>query len=294
MKKVITIFLSIVLLGMLAVSMLAGCTYHVPKNHCIVGLSSGLELLDDKGKPCKMIDKEIKGVEMNWNLCYYSVVKGAEYTISCSHAMYGFIDGSGLGMGIDGDYWAAAFWQGYLFRSITIIYGENSDLQDEVIYTSNFKDKSAKIKVTFSENCTVKSDYQEFLCVGGIFEVVKKSSNAPMSNIDDYLNADGSVKERDGIYYLLLKDEVCVHQDAWITNLEVIDYSYQRLKDSGSAIQAQFTANPPVVSENEELFLHAICRTNVGEYFVYSTVVTTEQEFTMRVREHELKLTFDK
>ena len=290
MKKFVSVMLSLVFSALL-LCLLVGCAYRAPSNRCIVALPQSCELYDANGKQCKYIDKEIKGVEKNWNMLYYSVVKNAEYTLTSNYFLFPYT-GSNPGQGINGEHWVPAYWQGSIKRSLTKTYAENSDLQDEVIYTTNFKDTSVSIKVSFSENCTVISDYQEYLYVGGILEVVEKGS-APVGNADSYLNVDGSVKERTGIYYLLLKDEVCVHQDAWKTNLEVINYSYHSIKNYGVAIQADFTAKPLVVSDNEETFLHIICRTSDGQYFVYSTTPADAQGFTMPVREHELKLTFE-
>ena len=290
MKKIIPVVLAILLLSALTVSMLAGCTYYAPKDHCIVGLYSRLELLDAEGNHCEPIEKDIHGVDKKLSMEYYSVVKGAEYTIISDYLLFDYT-GSGWGSGIKGEYWSSAYWQGSIIELMTITYGENSSLQDEVIYTPNFKNPKGNIKVSFTENCTVETREREFLKVGGILEVVQKGS-VPSSEIDSYLNADGSVKEKDGLYYLLLKDEVCVHQDAWKTNLEVTDYEYQSLNDYGVAIQAHFTAKSPVVSANEEVYLHVICRTYDDKFFVYSTVLADAQGFTLPVREHELKLTF--
>ena len=291
MKKIVAVILAIMLLCALAVSILAGCTYYVPKDHCIVGLYSRLELLDADGNQCKPIEKNIHGVEKELSVYYYSVVKGADYTIVSDYLLYDY-HGSSVGSGINGGHWAAAYWQGSFIKSLTKTYGENSSLQDEVIFTADFNANGGNIKVSFSENCTIVSREREYLNVGGILEVVEKGS-APSGKIDDYLNADGSVKEKDGLYYLLLKDEVCVHQDAWKTNLEVTDYGYHSIRDYGVAIQAHFTAKPPVVSDNQEMYLHVICRTYDGEYFVYPTTLADAQGFTLPVREHELKLTFE-
>ena len=293
MKKTISLITSILLLGVLVVSMLVGCTYHVPENHCIIALNRGYELYDANGDLCKRIEKEIDGVEQLWDFNYYSVVKGADYTILAHHMMSISFDYAYFGPGINGDIMVNAYWQGYVIKSLSKSYGENSGLQDEVIYTTNFKDTSASIKVSFSENCKILADYQNFLVVGGILEVVEKGAT-PLGDINNYLNEDGSVKQKSDIYYLLLKDEVCVHQDAWQTNLEIIGYDYHSIKDYGVAIQANFTANPLAVSDNEEVFLHTICRTYDGEYFIGSTELADAQGFILPVREHELKLTFKK
>ena len=222
---------------------------------------------------------------------YYSVVKGAEYTITSDYLMFDY-HGSSIGSGVNGGHWAAAYWQGSIIQSMTITYEENSSLQDEVIYTPNFKDFNVGIKVSFAENCTVEAREREFLCVGGIMEVVDKGS-APTGKIYDYLKADGSIEEEDGWYYLLLKDEVCVHEDAWATNLEVTHYSYHSIRDYGVGIQAHFTAKPLTVADEKDTYLHVICRTYDEEYFVHSSVLADKQWFTLNVREHELKLSFE-
>ena len=139
------------------------------------------------------------------------------------------------------------------------------------------------------------ANYEPYLYVGGIFEVVPKGSNILDNKIDEYLTENGILGERDGFYYLLLKDEVCVHQDAWKTNFEVTDYKYENLEDGwNKAIQVQFTTKAPTVEGNEELCLYTICRTSRGKYFVYPTVYIDAEGFIMPIREHELKLTFEK
>lgn len=291
MKKVVSVLITIFML-LLVFGLFAGCAYRTPSNRCIVALPQRVKLYDANGKECKPIDKEIKGIDKQWYKVYYSVVKDAQYTITSDYILFPY-SGRDPGSGINGEHWVPAYWQGFMIRSLTKTYGENSNLQNEVIFTTDFKNTSASIPVTFTENCTVVADSQEYLYVGGILEVVDKG-NTPLFTVDGYLNADGSVKEKAGIYYLLLKNEVCVHQDAWTTNLEIVDYGYKSNGDYGVAIQAQFTAKQPVVSNSEEMFLHIICRTGDDEYFVYSTTPADAQGFTMPVREHELKLTFEK
>ena len=295
MKKTISLIASILLLGMLVVSMLVGCTYHVPENHCIVGLYKDYQLYSDtEGKVCEPIDKAIKGVEKQYNTNYYSVIKGATYTVITED----FVDDrAGLGRGANGYDLVPAWWQGNVIASFVKSYGAKSGTQDETFFETSF-DHVSRIttdpQVVFSENCTVKVTVEPYLFVGGIFEIIDKDSDVLDSNIENYLNQFGIIHEMDGFYYLLLKDEVCVHQDAWKTNFEVTDYRYDKVDTWNKAIQQQFTAKPLVVAENEDWFLHVICRTLSGQYFVYPVTYQGAQGFTMPIREHELKLTFEK
>ena len=272
--------------------MLAGCnTYKVPENCCIVGLSDEFQLYSEsEGKLCEPIDKKIKGVYEEYDTNYYAVTKGAAYTILVDNFVE---DCAGYGDGINGSF-ISVWWQGFIITSFVKTYGEKSNLQDEVFFTTNYEQVNCNVTVSFSENCTVKAKYEPYLYVGGIFEVVPKGSDILDNKIHEYMKEYGILGERDGFYYLLLKDEVCVHQDAWKTNLEVTDYKYEVIENSFNGIQAQFTTKAPAVAENEELCLYIICRTYSGKYFVYPTIYVDAEGFEMPIREHELKLTFER
>lgn len=86
---------------------------------------------------------------------------------------------------------------------------------------------NCNVTVSFTENCTIKATYEQYLYIGGIFEVRPKGGNVSDNKIDEYLTENGILGEKNGFYYLLLKDEVCVHHDAWKTNLEITDYKYE-------------------------------------------------------------------
>lgn len=290
MKKIILVLFSMVF-GLISFCMFAGCnTYKVPENQCIVGLSKEYQLYSDsEGKLCEPIDKRIKGIEKDDNTNYFSVVKNVNYTVWVDN----FVDSSeGFGAGINGSI-SSAWWQGNVITGFAKTYSNESGLQDEVFFTTNYKQLYGNITVSFSENCLLKSIVEPYLYVGSIYEILEKGTTLSNSNIDNFIDENGIMAEMDGFYYLLLKDEVCVHQDAWKTNLQVINYSYEYLDDGwGKPIQVQFTAKPFDVSDNEESALYIICRTASGKYFVYPTVYVDAQGFEMPIREHELKLTF--
>ena len=294
MKKTLTIFLAL-LLGVLALGVFAGCnTYQVPENQCIVGLYNKYQLYSDvESKLCEPIDKEIRGIKKEYDTNYYSVVKGATYSIICND----FVDDcAGFGSGINGYDFVPAWWQGNIVTSFVKTYSEKSGKQDETFFETSFesvREIATTPKVVFSENCTVKTTVEPYLYVGGILEIVDKNSSVSDSNIGNYLNEFGIITETDGFYYLLLKDEICAHQDAWKTNFDITDYKYEIVDRFNNAIKAQFTAKAPVVAENEDCFLHIVCRTLNGKYFVYPLTYQGVQGFTMPIREHELKLTFE-
>ena len=291
MKKTITIFLS-ALLGMLALGMFAGCsTYKAPENHCIVGLSNRFRLYSDaEGKVCEPIDKKIKGIEKDINTDYYSVSKNVNYTILVDDFV---LHGEGYGAGINGSI-SSAWWQGNVITGFTKTYSQESGLQDEVFFRTNYKQLYGDVTVAFSENCLLKSIVEPYLYVGCVYQILKKGTTLSDSNINNFIDENGLLAQMDGFYYLLLKDEICIHQDAWKTNFEVTNYSYEYFEDRwGKPIQAQFTTKRPVVSDDEELALYTICRTDSGKYFVDPTVYVDAQGFTMPIREHELKMTFE-
>ena len=295
MKKLISVFFSMII-GVLFMCVFAGCsTYQVPENHCIVGLYKDYQLYSDtENKLCEPIDKTIKGIEKQHDTNYYSVIKGATYTVITD----GFIDDcAGFGRGVNGYDFVPAWWQGDVITSFVKSYGEKSGKQDETFFETSFesvREITTNPQVVFSENCTVKVTIEPYLFVGGIFEIIEKDSDVLDSNIGNYLNQFGMIHETDGFYYLLLNDEVCIHEDAWKTNFDITDYKYEKVDRFNNAIQAQFTAKAPVVAENEDWFLHVVCRTLSGKYFVYPVTYQGAQGFTMPIREHELKLTFEK
>ena len=276
--------------------MFAGCnTYKVPANHCIVGLYEGYQLYSDsESKLCEPIEKAIKGIKKEYNTVYYSVVKGATYTVITDDFI---IDSAGFGSGLHYYDVAAAWWQGDVITSFYKSYGEKSGKQDETFFRTSFervREITTQPKVVFNENCTVKVTVEPYLYVGGILEIVKKNSSVSDSNIGNCLDEFGNINVTDGFYYLLLNDEVCVHQDAWKTNFDITDYQYEKIVDGwNNAIQVQFTANAPVVAENEDWFLHVVCRTFSGKYFVYPLTYQGTQGCTLPIREHKLKLTFE-
>ncbi len=269
--------------------------YIAPENHCIVGLHEDYTLYSEsEGGLCEPIDKEIKGIEKEDGINYYSVVKNADYTILVDN----FIDAE------DGLSWAeaddivtnAAYWQGHIITEFVKEYREELPVQREVFYTTNYSQVNGNVPVTFDKNCTVKAYIEPYINVGGIFEVVEKGK--PLEGYEDVcLNEDGTVGEKDGVYYLLLKDKVCTHRDAWKTNFEVTDYTYTYVENAlglcETGIKAQFTVKPPVVTENQELWLYQVCRTYGGKHFVYPLVYVDTMGFTMPVGKHELNLAFE-
>ena len=292
MKKTITIFLSI-LLGVLALGMFAGCnTYKVPEGQCIVGLSKDFRLYSDaEGKVCEPIDKKIKGIDKDKDIDYYSVSKNVNYTILVDNYV---IESEGFGAGINGSI-SSAWWQGNVITGFAKTYSKESGLQDEVFFATNYKQLYGNVTVSFSENCLIKAIVEPYFYVGGVYEILKKGTTLSDGNIDNFIDENGFLAQVDGFYYLLLKDEICAHQDAWKTNFEVTNYSYEYLENGwGKPIQAQFTVKSLTVSDNEESALYIICRTDSGKYFVYPTIYVDTQGFTMPIREHELKLTFEK
>lgn len=292
MKKFLSILFTVILCG-IACGALTGCnTYKVPENCCVVGLSDEFQLYSESdGKLCEPVDKKIKGVYKKYDTNYYVVTKRANYTILVNDFVE---DCAGYGDGINGSF-VSAWWQGFIITGFIKTYDEKSALQDEVFFTTNYKQVNCNVTVSFTENCTVKATYEPYLYVGGIFEVVPKDSNILDYKIDEYLTEYGILGEKDGFYYFLLNDEVCVHQDAWRTNFNVVNYKYEYLHNGyGNNIRAEFTTNAPAVADDEEWVLYQICRTYSGKYFVNSPFYAANpQGFTMSIREHELKLIFD-
>lgn len=292
MKKFLSIIFSVILCGILC-GVLIGCnnTYKVPENCCVVGLSAEFQLYSEsEGKLCDAIDKKAAGLYEKYDTNYYIVSKGANYSILVNDFVE---DSAGYGEGIN-DSIVAAWWQGFIITSFKKTYDEKSGLQDEEIFVNNYKLAKNDITVSFNENCTIKANYEPYLYVGGIFEVMPKDGNGLDSKIDEYLSEYGIIGDKNGFYYLLLKDEVCVHQDAWKTNLEITDYKYEVIDNYYNGIQAQFTTQAPIIAENEELCLYTICRTHSGKYFAYPARLVGAQGFTMPIRENELTLAFEK
>ena len=282
MKKFLSILFSVILCG-IACGTLIGCnTYIIPKNCCIVGLSNEFKLYSESEKKlCEPIDKKFKDVYESYDTNYYSVAKGADYTIIVDN----FVDDrAGYGDGINGSF-VSAWWQGFIITSFKKTFDEKSGLRDEEFFNTNFNQINCNVTVSFTENCTIKATYEQYLYVGGIFEVMPKGSNVSDNKIDEYLTENGILGERNGFYYLLLKDEVCVHHDAWKTNLEITDYKYEVIENGYNGIQAQFTTKAPAVTDNEELYLYTICRTYSGKYFVYPMVFIDAEGFDMPIRE---------
>ena len=296
MKKTVTLLLTAVLV-LLSFGVLAGCnTYNVPENHCIVGLSTSYTLYSEaESKFCSPVDNEIRGVEKELNYNYYSVVKGANYTICVDDYIESWDGGNGWGPGLDGDYlFSAAYWQGQIIRVFSKEYGKNSELQDEIFYTTDLKRIGGNVTTFFNRNCTVRTVAEPYIYCGGIYEIIDKNADILNSKIGEYLDEYGIIHEQDGFYYLLLVDEVCPHRDAWKTNLDITDYSYEYIEGGwAKSIRAKFTCKPINVGENQELALNIICRTLSGKYFVASPVYVGAEGFGMSVREHELKLTFE-
>lgn len=292
MKKFIILLLSVFML-----CMLMGCsdnTYKVPENHCIVGLDKDYQLYSEsESKFCSPIDKTIKGIEKEDNTNYYSVIKGANYTIIVDN----FVDA------LDGWGWAApndifmnsAYWQGHIITRFEKWYKDELPIKPDVFYNTNYSQVNDNVPVTFSKNCTVKAYIEPYINVGGIYEIVEKGKRLE-SYYDVPLNENGMVYEKDGVYYLLLKDEVCVHKDAWKTNFDITNYSYEYfdadLGLDGNSIRARFTANSLSVDENQELWLYQVCRTYSGKHFVYPCVYVGTTGFGMPVGIHELKFDF--
>ena len=293
MKKVTTICLTIILC-MFALCALAGCnTYKIPENHCIVGLYKDYKIYSESEREfCVPIDTAINGIEKEDNTNYYSVIKNADYTIIVDN----FIDtNDGWSWAAAGDFFMnSAYRQGYIITQFEKVYDDKSGLDDEVFYNTNYSQVNDNVPVTFDKNCTVKAVKEPYSNVGGIYTGVEKGM--PLESYEDVpLTWDGTVEEIEGVYYILLKDEVCIHQDAYKTNLEITDYKYEIEKNGrgGNSIKAQFTAKPLNIAETEELWLYQVCRTYRGIHFVYPLVYVGTTGFGMPVREHELKLNFE-
>lgn len=286
MKKFVPVILAMTFVG----GMLSGCSdyYILPQSECIVGLSKDFKLYfvgDGIGKLCSPIEQDIKGIEKDPDTNYYSVVKGADYNIIVDDFV---IDSEGLG----GDgYIVPEWWQGRIITGFEKTY---KNKQAEQFYTTNYSQVNGDVSVTFTENCTVEATYDYYCYVGGVFEAVKKGSNILDNKIDEFLTEYGILGDRNGFYYLMLKDNICVHQDAWKTNLEVTDYKYEYIENTSTpyAIRAQFTAIAPIVASDEERCLYIACKTHGGKYFTYPTVLIGADGFGMPIRENELKLTF--
>lgn len=292
MKRLTAVLFSTVLLGI----MLTGCAesyYKVPDGHCIVGIDKKFKLYSEsEGKYCEPIEKAIRGVKKSdKDNYYYSVVEGAEYTLCVDDYAE---ECGGFGAGINSSV-ACAWWQGNVLAGFVKEYSENSQLQDDVFFQTNYKQLNSNVAVSFTENCTVKAIYEPYINVGGIFEVRKTGDDYFDSRIGDYLNTDGTLNDLTGFYYLLLIDEVCVHQDAWRTNFEITGYNCSSNEEGYiNAIRAEFTTKSPEVADGEEWVLYQICRTYRGKYFINSPFYAGNPEgFGMPVREHELKLTFE-
>ena len=145
MKKFIAIFLS----AFLFVLMLTGCnTYNVPENCCIVGLNDKFQLYSEiEGKLCEPIEQNIKGVDKKYNTNYYSVTKGADYTIIVDD----FVDdGAGFGAGLTDMDFVPAWWQGYIITSFVKTYSEKSGLPDEEFFTTNYNQINRNVTVSFT------------------------------------------------------------------------------------------------------------------------------------------------
>mgnify|MGYP001090594182 CR=1 FL=1 len=251
----------------------------------------GIEYLNNNSV-ADIIDTAINGIEKEDNTNYYSVIKNADYTIIVDN----FIDtNDGWSWAAAGDFFMnSAYRQGYIITQFEKVYDDKSGLDDEVFYNTNYSQVNDNVPVTFDKNCTVKAVKEPYLNVGGIYTVVEKGK--PLESYEDVpLTWDGTVEEIEGVYYILLKDEVCIHQDAYKTNLEITDYKYEIEKNGrgGNSIKAQFTAKPLNIAENEELWLYQVCRTYRGIHFVYPLVYVGTTGFGMPVREHELKLNFE-
>ena len=200
----------------------------------------------------------------------------------------------GLGAGTDGNYMVGGYWKGTVITGFKKTYDKDSGLQDELFFETNFKQVGGDIKVSFNENCVVEAVAEDYLYVGGVYEVLEKGSNRlESSRIYDFITTNGHIVEIDDLYYLYLKDEVCIHQDGWKTNLEVTDYKYEYFNGEwGKGIRAQFTAKSPVVADNEDLYLYVLCRTATGKYF-FNAVFVGAVGFSMDVRTNELKLSLE-
>lgn len=293
-KSAVSIFLAIILCGT-SLFTIVGCSdyFKAPENHCIVGLNKDYRLYSEtEGVFCAPIDKKIKEseIKMTAEYNYYSVIKGAEYTICIDH----FINNSsGWGLGIK-DNFIPAYWQGDVITKFEIEYDYNSETRHETFFTADYKNMNCNIAVSFDKNCSVKSVKEPYLNVGGNYETAEKGGNPLNSKIDEYLNTDGSFNEKDGFYYLLLENEVTPYQDAWKTNLDITDYKLEYIDDTrANAVSAQFACKPLTVSENQELWLHIVCRTYSGKYFVQSVIYEGTTGFILPIREHQLKLDFD-
>lgn len=293
MKKVFAVICSVCIT--LLSFCLAACDnrYAIPENRCIVGLHKDYQLYSEsENEFCVPIDKEIKGIEKKDNKNYYSVIKNADYTIVVNN----FVDtNDSWGWPSKDDFFMnQSYWQGEIITQFEKDYGENSDLEDEVFYTTNYGQANDNVPVTFDKNCTVEAIKEPYLNVGGIYEIVEKGK--PLESYEDVpLTEDGTVDEKEGVYYLLLKDEVCVHQNAYKTNLEITDYKYEFEKNGwgGNSTKAHFVAKSLNVAEDEELWLYQVCRTYNGKHFVYPLVYVGTTGFAMPIREHELMLDFE-
>ncbi len=186
--KILSILFSVIFCG-IACGTLIGCnTYKVPKNCCIIGLSDKFKLYSESEKKlCEPIDKKFKDVYESYDTNYYSVTKSADYTIIVDN----FVDDcAGYGDGINGSF-VSAWWQGFIITSFKKTFDEKSGLRDEEFFTTSFNQINCNVTVSFTENCTIKATYEQYLYVGGIFEVMPKGSNVSDNKIDEYLTENG-------------------------------------------------------------------------------------------------------
>ena len=273
MRKLICVLLGIMLLS----CPMSGCAkenvFIVPEGKIIVSVPDNfwISAAVDSGTECEKITTAIEGIKREAFRDYYCVTKDSPIEIARD---FGWFDYLGYG-----NYGKGKAVSGF-------------DLGKEKITLKLYED--VPVTFTLSENCDIVPVYENFTAIGILLTEYNEEHKEDANTINylyeakNFFNADGSVKEVDGLYYLLLKDKFGDMQYDYITNLTVKGFACTERDDH--IVNAKFTVN----SIADKITICSVCRCESGGYFISNVTIelTNSYGFTVSVDDGELTVEF--
>lgn len=234
----------IIILAIMFMLAFAGCAevYRVPKDRCIVSVPQGFELWTDDAETLQKIDIPIKNVEREADRIYYSVTRGATFSV-VNFDNYAYDEGSKSEGNI---------LTGFDISGNVLPFNPSSEY---------------KIELSCNENTDIQPVYERFQAVGMVAFVGDDNESLwdKVWNIDKFFNADGTPKQEENFYYLIQYTKQNLPKHYWQTNFDCTDIS-------NTSVSTTYTVKRVAVSGNQDLAYCVLNRYDETKYFVPSPI----------------------
>ena len=273
MRKLICVLLGIMLLSCSSAGCKKETVFVVPEGKVIVSVPDNFRISAAVGSDteCEKITTAIKGIKRKDFYDYYCVTVDSPIEIARD---FGWFDYAGYG-----NYGKGKVVSGF-------------DLGEEKLTLKLYED----VPITFilSENCDIVPVYENFTAIGMLLTEYNEDHKEDTGTINylyeakNFFNEDGSVKEVEGLYYLLLKDKFGDMQYDYNTNLTVKGFACT--ERDNHIVNAKFTVD----SIADKITICSVCRYESGGYFISNVTIdlTNSYGFTVSVDEGELTVEF--